>query len=79
MMQSTPDTSSNYRLYCDGVYPNSLEKSKRIENTFHHPFYRKKSWMLSNQPEKVVEGLNPFRNKWLDKNYPGIRENEDNL
>ena len=55
---------------------NALEKSDRIENKFNNPFYRKKSWTLSNKPEKVSDGINPFREEILDKNYPGIRKNE---
>ena len=53
-----------------------LEKSGRIENTFHNQFYHKKSWTLSNTPEKVSDGVNPYREEYLDKNYPGIRKNE---
>ena len=55
---------------------NALEKSGRTENKFHNPFYRKKSWLLPNNPEKVSEGVNPYREEYLDKKYPGIRENE---
>jgi ferredoxin len=62
---------------CIRACMNSLEKSKRIENTFHNPFYRKQSWTLSNKPEKVIPGINIFRNEYLDIKYPGIRENED--
>lgn len=62
---------------CIRACMNSLEKSKRIENRFHNNFYRKKSWILSNKPDKIVEGINPFRNKWLDEKIPGIRKNED--
>lgn len=61
---------------CIRACMDSLEKSGRIENTFVNPFYRKKSWLLPNKPEKVVEGVNPFRDQWLDKKYPGIRKNE---
>ena len=28
------------------------------------------------QPETVSDGVNPYREAYLDKNYPGIRENE---
>ncbi len=62
---------------CIRACMDSLEKSKRIENTFHNPFYDKKSWLLSNQPDEIKEGINPFRNESLDKKYPGIREKED--
>ncbi|MCK9478693.1 MAG: hypothetical protein M0R40_04230 [Firmicutes bacterium] len=62
---------------CIRACMDSLENSKRITNTFKNPFYRKKSWVLSNKPEEIAEGINPFRNEWLDKNYPGIRENEE--
>lgn len=53
-----------------------LEKTGRIENTFHNPFYYKPSWTLPTAPEKVSEGVNPYREEYLDKKYPGIRENE---
>ena len=53
-----------------------LEKSGRIENTFHEPFYKKESWLLPNQPEVVSKGVNPYREEYLDEKYPGIRENE---
>ncbi|MDD4689575.1 MAG: hypothetical protein PHE51_07500 [Eubacteriales bacterium] len=62
---------------CIRACMNSLEKSKRIENTFHNQFYHKKSWLLPNQPDNADETLNPFRDKYLDKNYPGVRKNED--
>jgi hypothetical protein len=55
---------------------NMLEKTDRIENKFHNPFYYKKSWLLSNKPEKVSKGVNPYREEYLDERYPGIRENE---
>ena len=53
-----------------------LEKTGRIENTFHNQFYRKDSWLLPNQPETISRGVNPYREAYLDKKYPGIRENE---
>ncbi|HOB37241.1 MAG: hypothetical protein GX172_00865 [Clostridiales bacterium] len=62
---------------CIRACMNSLEKSNRIENKFHNDFYRKKPWKLENQPEKIEKGINPFRNKWLDKHYPGVRKNEE--
>ena len=55
---------------------NALEKSGRIENTFHNQFYKKKSWTLENEPEKVSPGVNPYREDYLDEKYPGIRKNE---
>ncbi|MBQ7039064.1 MAG: 4Fe-4S binding protein, partial [Clostridia bacterium] len=61
---------------CIRACMNALEKAGRIENTFKEPFYKKKSWLLSNKPEKVSEGVNPFREEYLDEKYPGIRENE---
>lgn len=62
---------------CIRACMDSLEKSKRITNTFHHPFYRKKSWILNNKPDRIKKEINPFRNSWLDKNAPGLRKNED--
>lgn len=53
-----------------------LERSGRIENVFHNRFYRKESWSLPNKPEKIADGVNPFREEFLDEKYPGIRKNE---
>ena len=53
-----------------------LEKSGRIENTFHNRFFRKPMWLLPNQPETVSPGVNPYREAYLDEKYPGIRKNE---
>ncbi len=61
---------------CIRACMNALEKSGRIENTFHNQFYKKPSWTLSNTPEKVSDGVNPYREEFLDKNYPGIRKGE---
>ncbi len=61
---------------CIRACMNALERSGRIENRFHNPFYYKKSWKLQNTPEKVSPGVNPYREDFLDENYPGIRENE---
>ncbi len=61
---------------CIRACMDKLEKAGRIENTFHEPFYKKKSWLLPNKPEKPVGHINPFREAWLDERYPGIRENE---
>ena len=61
---------------CIRACMNALERSGRIENKFHNPFYYKKSWTLSNTPEKVSDGVNPYREEYLDEKYPGIRENE---
>ena len=60
---------------CIRACMNMLEKGDRIENKFHNQFY-KKSWLLPNKPEKVSTGVNPFRDKYLDEKYPGIRKNE---
>lgn len=63
---------------CIRACMNSLEKSRRISNTFKKPFYKKKSWLMDNNPDpdKIDRGVNPFREKWLDKHYPGLRNNE---
>ena len=61
---------------CIRACMNAMEKAGRIENTFKEPFYKKKSWLLSNKPEKISDGVNPFREEYLDEKYPGIRENE---
>ena len=55
---------------------NVLENSDRIENKFHNKFYKKPSWLLPNKPVKPSDGVNPYREKYLDERYPGIRENE---
>ena len=61
---------------CIRACMNALEKSKRIENLFHNNFYYKKSWLLPNKPEKVSDGVNHYREEFLDEKYPGIRKNE---
>ena len=53
-----------------------LERAGRIENKFHNNYYKRKSWLLPNQPETISTGVNPYREKYLDEKYPGIRENE---
>ena len=50
-----------------------LEKTDRIESKFHNRFYKKPGWLL---PDKPSRGVNPYREKYLDENYPGLRENE---
>ena len=55
----------------------SLEKSKRISNTFHNKFYRKKAWDIPVEREGEKVGvINPFREEGLDKLYPSIRKGE---
>ena len=61
---------------CIRACMDKLEKAGRIESKFHHKFYKRPSWLLPNQPEKVSEGVNPYREEFLDAHYPGIRENE---
>ena len=61
---------------CIRACMNALEKTDRIENKFHNPFFHKKSWTLSNKPEQVSDGVNPYREEYLDEKYPGLRENE---
>ena len=55
-----------------------LEKAKRIENLFKEPFYKKKSWLMDNKPDKenLDKGVNQFRDKYLDEKCPGIRKGE---
>lgn len=61
---------------CIRACMNVLENSDRIENKFHNKFYKKPSWLLPNKPVKPSDGVNPYREKYLDEKYPGIRENE---
>lgn len=61
---------------CIRACMNVLEKSGRIESKFHNKFYKRPSWLLPNQPEKVSEGVNPYREEFLDAHYPELRENE---
>ena len=61
---------------CIRACMNSLEKTDRIENKFHNPFYKKESWLLPNKPETVSDGVNPYREQYLDEKYPGIRNGE---
>ncbi|HAN20155.1 MAG: hypothetical protein A2Y15_03300 [Clostridiales bacterium GWF2_36_10] len=61
---------------CIRACMDSLERSGRIENRFHNPFYRKKSWLLSNKSTPTEKHVNPFRDKFVEEKYPGLRENE---
>ena len=61
---------------CIRACMDALEQAERIENKFHNRFYHKRSWLLSNTPEKVSKGVNPYREDYLDEHYPGIRKNE---
>ena len=61
---------------CIRACMNVLENRDRIENKFHNKFYKKPSWLLPNKPVKPSDGVNPYREKYLDERYPGIRENE---
>lgn len=61
---------------CIRACMNALEKTKRIENRFHNKFYEKDSWLLPNKPVEISTGVNPFREKYLDEKFPGIRKNE---
>lgn len=53
-----------------------LERSGRIEQTFHNKYFKKDRWKLPLHPENILRGVNPYREEYLDKHYPGIRENE---
>lgn len=53
-----------------------MEKAKREEQSFHNPYYKKKSWSLPLQPAAKPTGINPYREEYLDEHYPGIRDNE---
>ncbi len=61
---------------CIRACMDSLEKRGRIESVFRNPFFKKESWLLPNKPVTISRGVNPFREAYLDENYPGIRENE---
>lgn len=61
---------------CIRACMNVLEKTDRIENRFHNPFYRKKSWIIPNAPETVSTGVNPYREKYLDAKDPTLRQRE---
>lgn len=63
---------------CIRACMDSLEKSGRIENRFHNRFYHKKSWLLPNKPSSKREEkqINPWREKYIDEKFPGLRKNE---
>ena len=53
-----------------------LERAGRTENRFHNPFYRKEGWLLPNKPDTVADGVNPYREAYLDAKDPTLREGE---
>lgn len=62
---------------CIRACMDSLEKSKRITNTFKNRFYRKKSWTMDYRRNTEKVGvINPFREEGLDRLYPGMRDGE---
>lgn len=61
---------------CIRACMDNLERNKRIANLFHNKFYRKKSWHISNKKDIKLGRINPWREKWLDEEYPGMRDNE---
>lgn len=61
---------------CIRACMDNLEKNKLIKNTFHNPFYKKKSWLLPIEKQEQKGRINPWREEYLDKHYPGIREGE---
>ena len=54
----------------------ALEKAGRVEQTFHNKYYKKERWSLPLHPERHPDGVNHYREEYLDEHYPGIRENE---
>jgi len=61
---------------CIRACMDNLEKNNRIENTFNNPFYKKKSWILPNEMGDKKGRINPWREEWLDEEFPKIRKNE---
>ena len=54
----------------------ALERSGRIERTFHNKYFKNERWSLPLHPQNPSKGVNHYREEFLDKNYPGIRKNE---
>ncbi len=54
----------------------SLEKRKAIKNLFKNPLYKRKIWLLPVKKEQKVGRINPMREAYLDRKFPGIRKNE---
>jgi ferredoxin len=61
---------------CIRACMDNLEKSNRIENKFKNKFYKKPSWELPTEKNEKKGIINPMREEFLDKNYPGIRDKE---
>lgn len=61
---------------CIRACMDNLEKSGRIENKFHNTFYKKEQWLMSYKKEDKKGEINPFREEYLDREYPGIRKGE---
>ena len=53
-----------------------MEKAGRCEANFKNDYFKRDRWALPLHPEKSPEGVNPYREAYLDEHYPGIRENE---
>ena len=53
-----------------------MEKSGKCEAHFENPYFKRERWALPLHPDKEPEGVNPYREEYLDEHYPGIRKNE---
>ena len=53
-----------------------MERAHKCEAQFENPYFKRERWALPLHPEKHPEGVNPYREEYLDEHYPGIRENE---
>ncbi len=54
----------------------SLEKRKAIRSLFKNPLYKRPIWILPCEQKQKVGRINPWREQYLDKRDPSIRQNE---
>ena len=61
---------------CIRACMDNLEKNGLIENTFENEFYRKKQWHIDMEVTEQEGKINPWRERYLEENYPGVTKGE---
>ena len=47
-----------------------MERVGRMEQQFKNPYYKKERWALPLHPQEEPDGVNPYREAYLDEHYP---------
>ena len=53
-----------------------MEKSGKCEAHFESPYFKRERWALPLHLEKEPDGVNPYREEYLDEHYHRILQNK---